>query len=139
MPPSHSLKNFFWYHLPLLVWMAGIFVLSAMPGSGMAHEMPTRLYMERKGAHVFEYAVLTALVLRLFRIRFAMRDHVAVLAAALLSLAYAVSDEFHQHFVFGREGKPSDVAIDSIGITLALLAFAWWRPRSVSRAVSRAK
>ena len=36
-----------------------------------------------------------------------------------ISLVYAVTDEFHQTFVDGRNGTPVDVLIDSIGIAIA--------------------
>jgi VanZ family protein len=39
-----------------------------------------------------------------------------------LSLLYAFSDETHQLFVPGREGKLSDVGIDAIGIALGMIA-----------------
>jgi VanZ family protein len=41
----------------------------------------------------------------------------------LLCLAYAVSDEFHQHFVPGRSCSISDFFIDSAGIYLACLIY----------------
>jgi VanZ family protein len=44
--------------------------------------------------------------------------------AALLSLAYAVSDEYHQTFVEGRTGTWEDVTIDGLGIAAALLVVA---------------
>jgi VanZ family protein len=34
----------------------------------------------------------------------------------VISVLYAISDEYHQHFVHGRHGTPIDVLIDSIGI-----------------------
>ena len=41
------------------------------------------------------------------------------LAAAAISLAYAVTDEIHQTFIEGRHGTPVDVVIDSVGIAAA--------------------
>nr|MBA3429127.1 VanZ family protein [Actinomycetota bacterium] len=42
----------------------------------------------------------------------------------LLGVAYAVSDEVHQHFVPSRRAAPLDVLIDSLGVGLGILA---WR------------
>lgn len=42
------------------------------------------------------------------------------LAAAAISLLYAISDEYHQTFVAGRAGHATDVLIDLAGILLAL-------------------
>ena len=44
----------------------------------------------------------------------------------LLAVFYAVSDELHQTFVFGRSGNLRDVAIDFVGI-LAAIVFLYWR------------
>ena len=42
--------------------------------------------------------------------------------AALITIAYAVTDELHQTTVDGRHGSPVDVLIDSAGVALAMLA-----------------
>jgi VanZ family protein len=76
-------------------------------------------YVLRKFAHVTEYAILGAFLLRALA-----REVPAFLAA----LAYAASDEIHQRFVAGRHASPVDVAIDAIGITIGLLA--WTRVRA---------
>ena len=47
----------------------------------------------------------------------------AMLAAAVIALLYAVSDEYHQSFVEGRDGRPLDVLIDLAGILIASLCF----------------
>jgi VanZ family protein len=38
-----------------------------------------------------------------------------------IALAYAATDELHQHFVAGRHGTPWDVAIDAAGIGIGVL------------------
>ena len=72
----------------------------------------------RKGAHVTEYAVLGALLYR------ALGREASALAAGI---AYAVTDELHQHFVRGRHASPVDVAIDAVGVALGMLV--WLRVR----------
>jgi VanZ family protein len=72
----------------------------------------------RKCAHTLEYAILGALLLRALG-----RETPAFLAG----VAYAATDELHQHFVHGRHASPVDVAIDAVGVTLGLLA--WIRLR----------
>ena len=42
--------------------------------------------------------------------------------AALLTVLYAASDEFHQSFVPGRSAVASDVLVDSCGVIVALIA-----------------
>jgi VanZ family protein len=96
--------------LPVLLWAGLIFTLSSIPSlhSGLG----TGDLILRKCAHVTEYAILT----------FLLRRALAAPWAAGAAFLYACSDEFHQSFVLGREGRPRDVAIDSIGIVIGLLA-----------------
>lgn len=73
-----------------------------------------------KGWHVTEYAVLTLLLIR--PIRTVVAGSWPLLVAFLASVGYAASDEFHQTFVHGRGGRVTDVAIDTLGATLGLMA-----------------
>ena len=66
-----------------------------------------------------EYAILAALLYRAFG-----RQVPAFFAA----LAYAASDELHQHFVHGRHGTPVDVGFDAVGILAGLLVWERARP-----------
>jgi VanZ family protein len=103
--------------LPPLLMMGLIFFLSGQPSDNV-----DRAWWDvalRKLAHVTEYAVLTILWWRALR---SLGVHAALPAAIAISLLYAFTDEFHQTFVDGRRGTPVDVAIDSIGITIAALA-----------------
>ena len=94
---------------PVLVWAALIFTLSSIPSlnSGLGGWD----LLLRKAAHITEYAILA----------FLLRRAVSTWAAFGLAVAYAASDELHQSFVRGREGRPRDVAIDTIGIVIGLL------------------
>ena len=44
-----------------------------------------------------------------------------LIIAILFSLFYAATDELHQAFVPGREGRPRDIFIDLFGILLGLV------------------
>jgi VanZ family protein len=94
---------------PVLVWAAVIFALSSIPSlnSGLG----TWDEVLRKCAHVTEYAILGVLLLRAIG-----RE----LPALLVGIAYAASDELHQHFVHGRHASPVDVAIDAAGLLLGI-------------------
>jgi VanZ family protein len=105
--------------LPVVAWAGLIFALSAIPDLGTG--LGGWDLVLRKIAHVAEFAVLGALLLR------AMRWE---LPAFAVGIAYAISDELHQHFVPGRRGAPLDVLIDSVGVALGILAWrrlAQWR------------
>jgi VanZ family protein len=102
--------------LPVVAWAAVIFAFSSVPhlGSGLG----TWDTVLRKGAHITEYAVLGALLYR------ALAREAVALAAGI---AYAATDELHQHFVQGRHASPVDVAIDAVGVALGMLV--WLRVR----------
>ena len=50
------------------------------------------------------------------------------LAAWVLTLLYALSDELHQAFVPGRHPDPRDIVTDGVGALLALLVINWLVP-----------
>jgi VanZ family protein len=101
--------------LPPLALMAVIFVVSAQPdlnsGLGVID------FVGRKLLHATEYGALWWLWLRAFGFR---RPGLA----AVVALAYACTDEFHQTFVHGRHGTPVDVGVDAVGV-----AVAWYLDR----------
>jgi VanZ family protein len=101
---------------PVVLWAAVIFALSSVSDLGTG--LGTWDLVLRKVAHAAEFAVLGALLLR------AIHDEGVALAAGV---AYAVTDEIHQHFVPGRVGAPLDVAIDAVGVGLGVLL--WRRHR----------
>ena len=89
----------------------------------------TTVLVVRKGAHVTEYAILALLLWRGLRgtvwrmaVEWPWRCAVVAWGGAVL---FAVSDEWHQAFVPGRQGSPWDVLIDSIGAA-AGLGMLWW-------------
>ena len=102
--------------LPVLLWAALIFALSSIPSLGTG--LGTWDTILRKCAHITEYVVLAFLLVR------AVEREAPALALGVL---YAASDELHQAFVRGRHASPVDVAIDTLGLLLGLLA--WRRAR----------
>ena len=98
---------------PVVLWAAVIFAFSSVANLGTG--LGTWDLVLRKLAHTAEFAVLGALLLR------ALRDERVALAAGV---AYAASDELHQHFVPGRVGSPLDVVIDAFGVAIGV---AVWR------------
>jgi VanZ family protein len=101
--------------LPLAM-MGLIFFLSAQPdldsGLGVID------LIGRKIVHLATYLVLT--LAWFWALRPVARPGTSLAIAAAIAFAYAVSDEYHQSFVEGRAGSPVDVAIDAIGVVLAL-------------------
>lgn len=108
--------------LPLVIWCGVIFLFSQMPGSGLNAEPPLWYVIERKSAHVFEYAVLMLLAWRYFSDRFRSESQRRLLMlSATFVLVYGMLDELHQFFIFGRGARFTDVAVDGLGIALALV------------------
>jgi VanZ family protein len=99
--------------LPVVAWAAVIFAFSSIPS--LSSGLGTWDTVLRKGAHLTEYVILGALLLRASE-----RDAAAFLAG----VAYAATDELHQHFVAGRHASAVDIGIDAVGVALGMLA---WR------------
>ena len=97
--------------LPVVAWAGLIFVLSSIPDLGTG--LGTWDLVLRKVAHAAEYAVLGFLLLRALG-----RESVAL----VVGIAYAASDELHQHVVPGRQGSPLDVLLDSVGVAVGIYA-----------------
>jgi VanZ family protein len=109
VPSSRAVSTW----LPVVLWAALIFALSSIPHLGTG--LGTWDTILRKGAHVTEYAILGFLLLR------ALGREVP---AFLVGVAYATTDEIHQHFVGGRHASPIDVAIDAAGILIGIFVVA---------------
>jgi|RhiMetdeSRZDD1v2_1073273.scaffolds.fasta_scaffold783513_2 VanZ like protein len=104
--------------LPVVAWAALIFALSSVPS--LSSGLGFWDLVLRKAAHVTEYAILGALLFRALE-----RE----LPAFAIGLAYAVTDEIHQHFVHGRHASPVDVLIDAAGIAIGIAAYSAARGR----------
>lgn len=113
-------KYFLAYSLPTL-WAGFIFFLSdqqILPGLSIS------LYdfIFKKSAHMFVYAVLYVLLFRAYKITNGNKitgKH--YLFPILISLVYALVDEFHQSTVPGRHPTIRDVGYDMLGVLTVLL------------------
>ncbi len=94
--------------------MALIWVLSSRAGAPPSPNMDPVRFAERKIAHVMLYGALWASWWIAFR-----RSLAAI--PAVLAIAYGAIDEIHQSTVYGRTGTARDVAIDAVGVALAIV------------------
>lgn len=112
------------------LWMAVIFIMSAMPGdvsgeqSGLIVRILLRLFpgageaipmlelLVRKAAHMTEYAVLFLLYRWALSLSGVRRAGITALA---MTVGYAATDELHQMFTPDRGPSPVDVLIDGCG------------------------
>jgi hypothetical protein len=100
--------------LAVLLRVGGIFALSSIP-SLHTPLAPHADFMVSKLAHLGVYAGLTVLLFLALEQHTASTRH-AWLLAVLLAVGYALTDEWHQTFVPGRQGALRDVGIDTLGM-----------------------
>ena len=125
-----------------LAWMGMIFYLSHQPASQSSELsgtfvemlfifmsfMPVSIDEEavhffiRKSAHFSAYFILGILVLHTLKLFFTLRYSV-ILLAFIISLMYAITDEFHQTFIPGRSGELRDVLVDSAGSFTGIMTY----------------
>jgi len=108
------MKKFIKTWFPVIVWTGFIFILSSIPSlkSGLEQD-----FILRKIAHILEYTILTFLLFRAFKFE-GLKSGKAIILSMLIAFFYALSDEYHQTFIFGREGRIKDIGFDSIGILI---------------------
>jgi hypothetical protein len=123
--------------LAVALWMAGTWWLSSdtrdVPGSGPLSAFLANL------AHAPLFGGLAALVWRALAFDAAAPPtRAAAVAAFALAVGWAVTDEWHQAFVPGRQTSVLDLATDAAGAAgaLWLLALAW-RPDTAEAGARR--
>jgi VanZ family protein len=130
--------------LPVALWLAVIFFASSavfVPEhtSAIVNPILRALFPEaddaaighlhlmvRKAGHVTEYSILAILLARA-TLAIALTRRAWFGISLALVAAVAISDEFHQTFVPGRNGSPADVLLDVAAAAMMLTAIALWR------------
>ena len=120
------------WRVALFAWMGAIFVFS----SSLLSSENTAVYLPgdptfvhainfviRKFAHIAEYAILVYLWFRSLWTK-PGRFIPCVRWSMLLSILYAMADEWHQTFVPSREGNWGDVVWDAAGV--AMMGLVLW-------------
>lgn len=116
-------KKVIFYYLPWLFIMAAIFIFSAIPELVIVKESIFDLIF-RKIAHIFVFFLLFITSYRLFKKEGMKR---VLFWSVIFTIIYAISDEYHQSFVYGRVGAVSDLLIDSLGVLIGCLLFSYNR------------
>jgi VanZ family protein len=101
-----------------LFWMALIFFGSSIP----ADSLPEGPQFISIVVHLLEFFILTLLLI--WAINGGFNEPVILpvkCAAALLAVFFGITDEVHQLFVPGRVSDLLDLAVDSIGVVLAVI------------------
>ncbi|MBN2097271.1 MAG: VanZ family protein [Candidatus Omnitrophica bacterium] len=116
---KRAIRPFLKFWLPVYLYAGLIFIYSSLSSPpGLSYI----LYGD-KLLHLAEYAILGFLVARALKNSSApqLRRHFRVYAI-LFSLVYGLSDEFHQHFVPGRQVEVLDLVADGLGAFFGQLA-----------------
>jgi len=116
----------------VIAWMGVIFFLSAQ--SKLPDLTPGLPGLEEIGGHLIAYGVLAALLwwaLRGTGVRY------PATWALVLAVSYGATDEFHQSFVPGRDMSLSDLMVDLIGASVALLVVTLLQARRMGLRADR--
>lgn len=119
--------------LPALVMMGAIFGLSSLPPEALPFFGPYDLLVKKLG-HATGYALLGIAYFAALPARLNPAYRAAL--SLLMAVLFALSDEFHQSFVRGRNATLRDVGIDTLGAALALLGAVIYSSNSSSRSTS---
>ena len=133
--------RFIKYWLPLLLWVAAMFIGSTdlmsaehtsrflvpflhwLKGDISAETVAQVQLLMRKGAHLAEYAIFAILFWRtLYRgTKLKMNMPIVYVSVWIAAALLAAADEFHQSFVVSRTASPNDVLIDICGTLIGLV------------------
>ncbi|MFC1662665.1 VanZ family protein [Patescibacteria group bacterium] len=130
MSSMKMLRKILIYWLPPILWAVIIYKISSVPNlkSGLVDAIDLIL---RKLAHFAEYGLLSILVYRAFSLNRPNRKSIILIAWIVASL-YAITDEWHQTFVIGRQGSAVDVMIDSAGALFGVLIwYLFWQHKKI--------
>ncbi|HUW10688.1 MAG TPA: VanZ family protein [Anaerolineae bacterium] len=111
---------------PPLTWMALIFTLSSQSKLPTPPQ-PLVAQLLQVGGHMIAFGVLLLLLLRSMKSTWPGQKVASW--ALLVTLLYALADEYHQSFVPGRNATLLDVAVDVAGMLLSLGILTWWQTR----------
>ena len=111
------MTRLFFKWLPAVLIMAAIFFFSSIPSKEMLNFGGWDTIV-KKGGHMLGYALLGFSYLRVIN----SHNRWAYFAAVIAVVIYAISDEYHQSFVAGRNSSIVDVGIDTLGASLGMIA-----------------
>jgi len=122
-----STRRFVKYHLPVIVYAAGILAVSSIPN---LRTPDLRVLAVDKLAHFLEYAVFAFLTFwSFYHIGRTPNLRRTLLVAALFVTVFALLDELHQHFIPGRQSDWLDFVVDVLGAFIILAVLGLYRYR----------
>ena len=128
------MKRFLTLWLPVVVWMGVIFIGSSI-GKVPQVGGETLDGLMHRAAHVLEFAVLGALLLRATSHGEPASKRAIIITLIVIGL-YGASDEFHQRFTPGRSSEGISVLFDVAGGAIGVWAWHRWARRAQPREVT---
>jgi VanZ family protein len=119
--------------LPSLIIMGIIFILSGQPASRLPVFGEYDLLIKKLG-HATGYAMLGLAYFIALPPR--LKVGYRWILALFMAILFALSDEFHQSFVEGRNSSLTDVMIDTAGAAFALTLGGYFSSNSNSKSIS---
>ena len=113
--------KFIKYHLPLILFLVFIFVMSSLPGesiSDISFEVSDKIL--HAGAYFVLYFLFHHSLSKQEKFQFIKEN--AFLFAFLFTVLYAASDEFHQMYNPTRNADVYDLVADAVGGLIAYIA-----------------
>ena len=108
------INRFIRYHLPVILYLIFIFVLSSIPGTNLPE---IKFELSDKIAHFSVFSVLCFLFFYSLKnqFKYIKLQKFAPEFALLFTTLYGVTDEIHQYFTPNRSSDILDVAADFLG------------------------
>jgi VanZ family protein len=107
--------------LPLYLWAAAILAVSSLPGQKLPQ---IGFWQWDKLAHVLEFAVFAYLLYRYLLLRHCLAPERIWRICLVVGVLYGVVDELHQLLIPLRMCTWQDLAADSSGVALGIVAGA---------------
>lgn len=124
--------------LPVFLWGLVIFLFSSLSTTPVSQSQFLN-FLFFKNLHFWEYAILLVLTFRAVKNSFKLPVWEVYLVSLLLVVVFSLTDEIHQTFVPGREGKLKDVLIDTFSAGFILVLIWKWLPKAPKKLKSLAK
>lgn len=127
---NKRVKTVLWFWGPVFLWMTFIFILSSFEGSEIP-DLPIPFF--HTVVHFFEYSILGMLLFRALKSQSCKRSMLEIFVFAfILASCFAITDEWHQTFVFGRSGEIGDILWDILCILIGIGLYQFVRLVRVS-------
>ncbi len=122
------MRKFVKWWLPVVVWMIVIFIGSSIGNIPRVGGKTTDGLVHR-AAHIAEFAVLGALLLRAVSHDKPLTKREIIITLIVIAL-YGASDEFHQRFTPGRSSEGIAVVFDVAGGAVGVWVYRLWKRRA---------